>query len=255
MAKSPFEKQIEKQMKQAKQLADKQRREADKRAREQKRMEHKAAVRDQASSIVNGQPLIEGFRIMDKTAEEMLECLLECSDRKDTHVNFSDDIFPSYVQMSVGLELEKLTQYGMIGGLFSFDNGGMLNLLPPAFTYFEDKQAAFDRQEKHEKEGQQSIINYGNLVFGNVSGSTLTVDNSIHQIEQAIDEKGGEDKEKLHELLDEVKELIENIQSSRAIPKQKKLFEKISNHMEKHGWFYGAVVQLLGTAALGLLGT
>lgn len=36
MAKSPFEKQIESQMRQAKQLADKQRREADKRAREQK---------------------------------------------------------------------------------------------------------------------------------------------------------------------------------------------------------------------------
>lgn len=113
---------------------------------------------------------------------------------------------------------------------------------------------ALDRKDKHEKERQQSIINYGNLVFGNVSGSTLTVDNSIHLIEQAIDEKGGEDKQELHELLDEVKELIENIQSSRAIPKQKKLFEKISNHMEKHGWFYGAVVQLLGTAALGLIG-
>lgn len=121
-------------------------------------------------------------------------------------------------------------------------------------SYFEDKQTALDRKDKHEKERQQSIINYGNLVFGNVSGSTLTVDNSIHQIEQAIDEKGGEDKQELHELLDEVKELIENIQSSRAIPKQKKLFEKISNHMEKHGWFYGAVVQLLGTAALGLIG-
>ena len=117
MAKSPFEKQIESQMRQAKQLADKQRREADKRAREQKRMEQKAAVREQASSIVNGQPLVEGFRIMDKTAEEVLKSLLECNGRKDYHVNFSDDIFPSYVQMSVGLELEKLQQYGMIGGL------------------------------------------------------------------------------------------------------------------------------------------
>lgn len=217
-------------------------------------MEHKAAIRDQASSIVNGQPLIEGFRIMDNTAEEVLKCLLKCSDQKNPHVNFSDDIFPSYVQMSVGLELEKLTQYGMIGGLLSFSNGGMLDLLPPAFSYFDDKQAALDRQNKREKEHQQSIINYGNLVFGNVSGSTLAVDNSIHQIEKAIDEKGGEDKEVLHELLDEVKELIENIQSSRSIPKQKRLFEKISNHMEKHGWFYGAVVQLLGTAALGLIG-
>lgn len=253
MAKSPFEKQIEKQMKQAKQLADKQRREADKRARDQKRVEHKAAVRGQASSIVNGQPLIEGFRIMDKTAEEMLKCLLGCSGRKDAHVNFSDDIFPSYVQMSVGLELEKLTQYGMIGGLLSFDNGGMLDLLPPAFSYFEDKQAALDKQGRREKERQQSIINYGNLVFGNVSGSTLTIDNSIHQIEQTIDEKGGEDKADLYELLDEVKELIENIQSRRSTPKQKRLFEKISGHMEKHGWFYGAVVQLLGTAVIGMI--
>lgn len=254
MAKSPLERQIESQMKQAKQLADKQRREGEKRAREQRQMEYKAAVRDRAASIVNGQPLVEGFRIMDKTAEKILKCLLECDSRKDAHVNFSDDIFPSYVQMSVGVELEKLIQYGMISGLLAFGNGGMLDLLPPAFSYFEDKQAALDKQDRREKEHQQSIINYGNLVFGDVSGSTLTVDNSIHQIEQAIDEKGGEDKEELHELLDKVKELVENIQSSRSIPKQKRLFEKISNHMEKHGWFYGAVVQLLGTAALGLLG-
>lgn len=253
MAKSSLEKQIEKQMKQTKQLSEKKRREDQRRAREGARIQRKAAIREQAASIVNGQPLVESFRIMDKTAEEMLKCLLECSGRKDAHVNFSDDIFPSYVQMSVGLELEKLTQYGMIGGLLSFGNGGMLDLLPPAFSYFEDKRAALDRQESREKERQQSIINYGNLVFGNVSGSTLTVDNSIHQIEQAIDEKGGEDKEVLHELLDEVKELIENIQSSRSIPKQKRLFEKISDHMEKHGWFYGAVVQLLGTAVIGMI--
>ena len=160
MAKSPLERQIESQMKQAKQLADKKRREDEKRVREQKRMEQKAIVRDRASSIVNGQPWIEGFRIMDKTAEEMLKCLLECSDRKDAHVNFSDVIFPSYVQMSIGVELEKLIQYGMIGGLLSFGNGGMLDLLPPAFSYFEDKQTALDRKDKHEKERQQSCLLY-----------------------------------------------------------------------------------------------
>ena len=255
MAKSPLERQLEAQMKQEKQLANKQKREGERRAREQRKMEREAMIRERAASIVNGQPLIEGFRIMDKTTEEILRCLLACSAREDSHVIFCDDIFPSYVQMSIGLELEKLTQYGMVGGVFVFGNGGMLDLLPPAFSYFEEKKAALARQEQHEKERQQSIINYGNLVFGNVSGSTFTVDNSIHQIEQAIDEKGGEDKEELHEVLDEVKELIENIQSSRSIPKQKRLFEKITHHMEKHGWFYGAVIQLLGAAALGLLGT
>ena len=91
-------------------------------------------------------------------------------------------------------------------------------------------------------------------MFGDVSGPTLTVYNSFYKIEQAIEENGGTDKEDLYEILNDVKELIENIQTSRTIPKQKKLFERISDHMEKHGWFYGAVVQLLGTAAINLLG-
>ena len=218
-------------------------------------MEQKAAILERASSIVNGQPFIEGFRIMDATAEEILNCLLNCEGRRDTHVNYSCNIFPQYVHFSVGVELEKLIQYGMIGNLTDWDNGGMLDLMPPALSYFQNKEEALNRQKKREEESKmQNITNYGNLIFGNVSGSTLTVDNSIHQIEQAIDEKGGEDKEELHELLDEVKELIENIQSSRTIPKQRKLFQKISGHIDKHGWFYGAVLQLLGTATFSLIG-
>ena len=248
MAKSSLEKQIERQMKHSKQIADKQR-------REQEKADRRAALRDRASSIVNGQPLIEGFRVMDQTAEAVLECLLHCEKVNSVHINFKDEIFPDYVQMSLGLEFEKLIQYGMIGGLLCYDNGGMLDLLPPAFTYFESKNAAYEKRQKQEESNKlQSIINYGNLVFGNVSDSTLTVDNSIHRIEQAIEENGGTDKEELYELLNDVKELVENIQTSRTIPKQKKLFARISDHMEKHGWFYGAVVQLLGTAAINLLG-
>ena len=92
------------------------------------------------------------------------------------------------------------------------------------------------------------------MVFGNVSDSTLSVDNSIRQIEQGIEERGGADKETLKELLDDVKELIENIESSRSIPKQKKLYERLNAHIVKHGWFYGAVIQLLGTAVMNSLG-
>lgn len=99
-----------------------------------------------------------------------------------------------------------------------------------------------------------SFTNNGNMVFGNVSGSTLSVDNSIHKLERDIEELGGDDKEELQELLDEVKELIENIQSSRTIPKQKRLFQRLNDHVVKHGWFYGGVVQLLGTAVMKCLG-
>jgi len=255
MGKSPLEKQIEKQMKQAKQIADKQRRDEQKHLREEKRMAQKVALRERASSVVNGQPFVEGFRIMDTTAEEVLECLLNSERENENRVTFTDDIFPEYLQMSTDVELEKLVQYGMVGGLVSWDMGGILTLLPPAFTYFVEKEAAEERQRRRQEGAQmQSINNYGIYISGNVSGSTLTVDNSIHQIERAIEENGAEDKEELYEVLNEVKELIENMEMSRSIPKQKRLHQKLSEHMVKHGWFYGAVVQLLGTSALNMLG-
>ena len=255
MAKSPLEKQLEKQIKQAKQLADKQKREDQRQLREQKRIAEKEAVRQRASSIVNGQPLIEGFRTMDATAEDMLNALLQNKPDEGMHIDFEDDIFPDYVQMSLGVELEKLIQYGMIGGLLSFDNGGMLDLLPPAISYFSDKEAALKRQAEAQKQIAGSVYNnYGNMIFGDVSNSELSVDNSINELSHAIDEMGGEDATVLHETLDEIKELIENIETSRSIPKQKRLAQKITDHASKHGWFYGAVLQLLGTAAFNMIG-
>ena len=66
-------------------------------------------IRERAASIVNGQPLIEGFRIMDKTTEEILRCLLACSAREDSHVIFCDDIFAS---VDKGIH-NKTTKYGL----------------------------------------------------------------------------------------------------------------------------------------------
>lgn len=115
-------------------------------------MERKAIIRERASSIVNGRPIIEEIRIMDKNAEEVLRCLLESNKQGGNRVCFNDDIFPDDVQMSIGVELEKLTQYGMIGGLISYDNGGRLNLLPPAFSYFGDKKEALEKQKRNQEE-------------------------------------------------------------------------------------------------------
>lgn len=255
MPKSELQKQLEKQIKQEKLLADRKRRDDEKRAREEKQQVYKEALRLRASSIVSGQPLIEGFRMMDSTAEEVLRCILKCERKNEHRVSFNGDIFPEYIQMSTSLELEKLVQYGMIGGLIEWDNGAMLDLLPPAFSYFEDKEAALKRKkETEERMSVGNITNYGNIVFGDVSNSALNVDNSIHEIEHMIDERGGEDKEALKDILDEVKELLDNIETSRSIPKQKKLFQRITDHLAKHGWFYGAIIQLLGTEVIKMIG-
>lgn len=38
------------------------------------------------------------------------------------------------------------------------------------------------------------------------------------------------------------------------ILEQKGFFRKTMSHMEKYGWFYGAVIQLIGTAVLAIIG-
>lgn len=248
MAKTSLEKQIAKAQREAKNTAKKQ-------AREAQKLAEKEARQQRAASIVNGQPIIEGLRIMDSTSEEMLKCLLEKSEIKaGSQRNFTDDIFPDYAKYSIALELEKLVQYGMISIITVWDSGGILNLLPQAVSYFGDKEVALRKQEERQAIFRAgSIVNYGNLIMGNANNSTFSIDNSVHKIEHEIEEKAGTDKEELLEILEEIKELMDNIETSRSIPKQKGLFKKLSTHMTKHGWFYAEIVALLGQQAIAML--
>ena len=257
MPKSAFEKAIEKQMRQEKQLAAKRKREEDKRARDEAAEARKVALRERATIIVSGQPMVGGMRIMDEAAEEIFKILLSVYKPNDERfVRGSFDIIPVAYHTSLSLEFEKLSLYGVISSPCVWI-GGMweATITPQGNSYFANKEQALKRDEEEKKQmSVGNITNYGNIVFGNVSNSTLSVDNSIHEIKRMIAEHGGEDKAELSELLEEVKELVENMQTSRNIPKQKKLFQRLNDHIVKHGWFYGAVVQLLGTAALTMLG-
>ena len=83
MPKSAIEKAIEKQMKQDKQLAAKRKREEDKRVRESREAARKVAIREQAMTIVNGQPIINGLRIMDDASEEVFKMILSVYEPND----------------------------------------------------------------------------------------------------------------------------------------------------------------------------
>lgn len=251
MTKSAIEKAIEKQQREAKKLADKQ-------LREQRKQIHQESNRQVASTIVNGQPIIGGMRMMDTSSEEILKCILSAYDGNENHqVRGNDTIIPVAYQNSLSLEFEKLKMYGVLTYACIYISAiWEVTLAPKGLTYFEDKIQA----EEKEKVMQKSSISIGsivatgsNLILGDVVDSALSIDNSMQRIESEIDKKGGEDSESLKELLDEVKELIENMQESRHIPKNKGLFEKLSNHLEKHGWFYGEVVGLIGAAAMQML--
>lgn len=97
MAKSPFEKAIQKQQKEAKKLAEQE------------------ARRQRANAIVSGQPVIGGMRMLDPAAEEILQVILSTYDGNlGRNVQGNYDIIPDAYAISLPLEFEKLNMYGMI---------------------------------------------------------------------------------------------------------------------------------------------
>ena len=87
----------------------------------------------------------------------------------------------------------------MISIRVTWDGGGIIYLLPPSVSYFEDKETALKKQEEQQMASIHigSINNSGNFVLGDAVNSTFSIDNSVHRIENEIEEKGGEDKAEL----------------------------------------------------------
>lgn len=80
MAKSVYEKAMDKHNKEAKKLAEQE------------------ARRQRASAIVNGQALIGGMRIMDAAAEELLAVLLDIYDgNEEKHVQGTMTVFRRHI--------------------------------------------------------------------------------------------------------------------------------------------------------------
>ena len=136
MAKSSLEKAIEKQTK-----------ETQKAARE-------AKIRERASTIVNSQLNVSGFKIMDQDSEIMLQCILDAYDgNENNHIEeFDQYTLPGYLQYSVGLEYEKLQMYGMLSSVIQHLTGVDLTITERAKTYFDDKKAALKREEENKAE-------------------------------------------------------------------------------------------------------
>lgn len=130
MAKDPFTKALEKQMK------------------EQKKAAEAAARRERAKSIIDGQPIIAGFRIMDKDSEELLQIILDqYSENDERFVSLNYDDAPKHMHYSIGLELEKLKMYGVISSYLNYMSGCNINLSSSGLEYFQNKKIALEKGE------------------------------------------------------------------------------------------------------------
>lgn len=136
MPKTAYEKALEKQQKEAKKLAEQE------------------ARRQRAATIVNGQPLIGGLRIMDSSAEELFQSILGCYEENDgRQVKGNYDAIPVAYHTSLQLEMEKLCMYGVIASPRVWINAMWdATITPQGLTYFEDKKRVL--QEKGQEKPQ-----------------------------------------------------------------------------------------------------
>lgn len=118
---------------------------------EQKQREREAreARRQTASAIVNGQPIVGGMRIMDKSSEEVLKAILSVYEPNEARkVSGDRRTIPLAYHTSLNLEFEKLENYGMISNFAVYVGPSWtVTLTPQGLSYFEDKENAERREE------------------------------------------------------------------------------------------------------------
>lgn len=151
-----------------------------------------------------------------------------------------------------------LRKNGLLNVSWASDTVYNASLTNPGRTYFEREKKYLKRMESN----KSNIYNFGdisvdggNFVAGDVVNSVLKVDRHITQIEKEIEEKADDnDKENLKAILEDAKEIMENIKNNGVIEKRKGFFKKLTEHATKYGWFYAEIVNLIGTAVLTKIG-
>lgn len=151
-----------------------------------------------------------------------------------------------------------LKSNGLINVNWASDTVYNAVLTQPGRTYFEREEKYFKRM----KENANNTYNVGNIyadgsnvVIGDLNNSSLNIDSSYTRIENKIDEEcDQEDKQEIRELLEETKEIVDNIRKNGAIGQRKSFFKKLTDHACKYGWLYAEIVNLIGTAAIGIIG-
>ena len=219
-------------------------------------------------SVVLNQEGIEYFdkkgmrkELFEELADNEKELLKEIIEIEKNNGNISE-----FLVNKVNEDKNDITR-GIIGSL---KTNGLLNLIwadgtvynavltQPGRTYFDREEKYFKRM----KESANNTYNVGNIyadgsnvVIGDVINSSLNIDNSYTRIENRIEQEcNQEDKLEIKELLEETKEIIDNMKKNGSIGQRKSFFKRLTDHACKYGWLYAEIVNLIGNAAIGIIG-
>ena len=198
----------------------------------------------------------ELFSQLAKSDKELLKEIVEL-DEKDENISYflRDKVTNDKKDIIRGI-IGNLKSNGLLTVLWADNTVAEAHLTQQGRTFFEREK---DYEDKINKTNSKSVVNIntinapnGNVIIGDVNDSNIIINNTLSKIENEIEEHcdSTEEKEELNELLEEVKEIIENYKETKQFTTRKSFFKKLTEHLDKHGWFYAEITSLLGQAAL-----
>jgi len=195
----------------------------------------------------------DSMELLTDTEKELLEHIIKNKNNNYVSTVNTGDL-PIYINSQTDDLLKTLKKKKYIANSNLWMGAFQATLTPEGINYKEI-------EEEKKKTNQQNSINIGEIInnggtniIGNVYDSTFNIDESYKVIEKEIEEKGSEDQEELKEILNEVKDYIENIKNSNYVSKDKGLFNRIGKHINKYQWFYNSIINMVGTAVMTKMG-
>lgn len=212
-------KNVRKQIQADKRLADKQRRETNRLAQIDVRIER-------AASIVNGQPIVGGLKIIDSTAEYLASIVCGGYKREDYKVTNNDLELPEYLERDLPFEFEKLKQYGLISQYDCYVSGDWeISILPSILSYFQDKEKAMNQEQK--------TNSYTNNFYGDVLD--IQIQQGTKNSTQTKSVNNGFDYEAVGKIIEQIRKydgMLDSEFGNSAIELREKM-EEISSLVQK----------------------
>ena len=203
----------------------------------------------------------ELFEELPNNAKDLLKELLET----EKEGNKIDEVLRKKIEedktdQTVRSIIGTLRHNGLLSVIWADDTVYYAEMTNAGKTYFEREKKYMERIEKMSGISVNigsigTITNTGFLNIGNITDSNIIINNAIGQLEKEIDKKGEGDKEELKQILDEVKDYLDNVKETNQVIKNTGLFKRISQHFEKHQWFYSKIIEILGQVVLLQMGS
>lgn len=196
----------------------------------------------------------ENMKILNDTEKELLKLILESNHDGYTYSGTIEK-FPEYIKNQIKKLFAILEECEYAAKTYCWVDGGWQVILTPLGVNY------FDEEDKYKKMNEKSNINIqnfnangSNINFGTVYDSNFNIDSTFQRLEETIEEKAkDEDKEELMNIIQEVKDYIDNINESKVISKNTGLFKRIGKHIQNYQWFYQTVVTVIGNSIMKIM--